>query len=132
MRVYVPATTAVLRVLLDDGQLRAPLTACAVTAGMREWYAEGDEEELEYAALIEAARLSLRMLDEDPTAARRRVVLAAEVDDGAVTPRPDLDRAVVAVDAPIPLRLIAAAHVDDADAEAAVARAADGDRRRSG
>ena len=35
------------------------MTAYAVTPALREWYAEGDAEELEYAALQEAARASL-------------------------------------------------------------------------
>ena len=80
MRVYLPATTSVLRTLLDDGRLAGPHTAFAVTPQLREFFAvsdaEADTEELEYAALLTAARASLRLLDIDPLAPRRRVVLA--------------------------------------------------------
>lgn len=126
MRVYLPATTRVLRELVDAGELGpAPLTGFAVTPGLREWYTEGDVDELEYAALLEAARGSLRLLDEDPTSARRRVVVAADVPDDAVSARPDLDRSVVRVNRPVPLRLVASVHVDGPDAEPAVRAAAD-------
>ena len=126
MRVYLPATSAVLRELVDAGQLGPPpLTAFAVTPDLREWYRDGDLDELEYAALLEAARGSLRLLDEDPTAARRRVVVAAEVPDEAVSVRPDLDRAVVRVTVPVPLSMIAAVHIDGREAEPAIRAAAD-------
>jgi type II secretory pathway component HofQ len=125
MRVYLPATTGVLRRLVDKGELGPPLTAFAVTPSLREWYTEGDLEELEYAALLEAARGSLRLLDEDPTSARRRVVIAADVPDASAEARPDLDRAVVRVTTAVPLRLVAAVHVDGPDAEEAVRAAAD-------
>lgn len=126
MRVYIPVTTRVLREMIETGELGpAPLTAFAVTPGLREWYRDGDIEELEYAALLEAARGSLRLLDEDPVSARRRAVVAAEVPDDQVGPRPDLDRAVVRLTAAVPMRQVAAVHMDGADAEAAVRAAAD-------
>lgn len=119
--MFVPGTVRTLRALLESGELAAPpLTAFAVTPELREWYSEADQEELEYVALTEAGRGSLRLLDEDPTAPRRRVVLSAEVPDEIVAVRPDLDRAVVRVSGAIPLRQVASAHVDGVDAEAAV------------
>lgn len=125
MRVYVPVTTRVLRRLVDTGELGPPpLTAFAVTPELREWYTSGDLDELEYAALMEAARGSLRLLDEDPTSARRRGVIAADVPDGQVDVRSDLDRAVVRVTAAIPMREVAALHMDGAQAEEVVAAAA--------
>lgn len=125
MRVYLPSTTSGLRELVDTGALGGPsTTAFAVTAGLREWYLDDDLEELEYAATMEAARASLRMIDGDPTAARRRVVLAADVPDGAVTVRDDLDRGVVHVDGPVTLAQVAALHADGPEAEAAVDAAA--------
>jgi hypothetical protein len=125
MRVYLPGTTRSLRALVDDGQLGpAPLTGFAVTPQLREWYVAGAIEELEYAALLDAARGSLRLLDEDLAAPRRRVVVAAEVPDQLVLARPDLDRAVVRLTEPVPLRAIAAVHVDGPDAEQAVQAAA--------
>ena len=85
MRVYLPSTLPRLRRLLDAGALEdVPLPGYAVTGALREWYAEGDEEELEYAALSLAARASVRLLDrllvEDPSAPARRVVVVAEVE----------------------------------------------------
>jgi len=125
VRVYLPATLNMLRQLLEERQLAAaPLTGFAVTPGMREWYLDEDVEELEYAAGRQAARASLRLLDADLAAPRRRVVLAVDVPDSDVTVRDDLDRGVVRVGAAVPLAAVASAHVDDADAEGAVAAAA--------
>jgi hypothetical protein len=125
VRVYLPATTSSLRELLDCGELRpAPFTGFAVTPGLREWYLDEDGESLEYAALIEAARASLRLLDADAAASRRRVVVVADLDDRAVTVRDDLDRGVVQVTADVAIRQVAAVHADDPDAEQAIARAA--------
>jgi hypothetical protein len=122
MRVYLPATVPMLRALLAGGEHGpAPLTAFAVTPGMREWYRDDDIEALEYAALHEAARAALRLLDADPAAARRRAVLSADV---PAEVRDDLDRGVVRLAEPVALERIAAIHIDDADAQEAIARAA--------
>ncbi len=124
MRVYLPATLPALRRLLDAGELGpAPLPAYAVTPALREWYVEADEEELEYAALALAARASVRLLDADPDAPRRRVVVAADVD--AVEPVPAVDRAAVRVPAAVPLRRLRSVHVDDPSAVPDVTAAAD-------
>jgi hypothetical protein len=128
VRVYLPSTLSGLRTLLDTGELGTPpLPAYAVTGALREWYAEGDEEELEYAAMALAARASLRLLDRglllEPGLGARRVVVVAEV--GAVEPAPEVDRAAVRVLEPVPVRLVQAVHVDDPDAEADVRAAAE-------
>jgi len=123
VRVYLPATTSVLRTLVDTGSLPAPLTGFAVTDSLRAFYersdAAADTEELEYAALLTAARASLRLLDLDPFAARRRVVLAADVADGAVAAvdDPDVDHGAVRITEDVALTQVASAHVDDAAAE---------------
>jgi hypothetical protein len=70
VRVYVPATLAMLQRLVADGQL-FPVsgTAFAVTPPVRESYAEGDDEELAEVALREAALGSVRLMavdHEDP------------------------------------------------------------------
>lgn len=101
------------------------VTAFAVTPGLREWYQEGDDEELEYAASAEAARASLRLLNADSQSPRRRVVLAADVPDDTADIRDDLDRGVVRLHPPVPLSAIAAVLVDDQDAEPTVAAAAE-------
>jgi hypothetical protein len=128
VRVYLPSTLSGLRTLLETGEVGAPpLPGYAVTGALREWYAEGDEEELEYAALTLAARASIRLLDRglllDPGLAARRVVVVAEV--GAAEPAADVDRAAVRVLEPVPLRLVQAVHVDDPEAEADVRAAAE-------
>lgn len=127
MRIYVPATWPMLRRMVASGLLE-PIggTAFALTPKLRESYTSGDEEELEYAALNEAARASLRLLSvefglgEDATPARR-VVVAADLDD--VTLRPDLDDGAVRIAGPVPLEKVAAVHVDSDEAEYAVRQA---------
>jgi hypothetical protein len=121
MRIYLPATMTMLRQLVASGELGPPpLTGFAVTPGLREWYSEGELEELEYAAMSEAARASLRLLDADPFTVRLRVVLAADVPDGNVSIRDDLDHGVIRLEPAPQLAQIAAVHVDDAEAEATV------------
>jgi len=127
VRIYVPATVAGLRRLLDTEQLQ-PLsgTAFALTPRLRESYAAGDDEELEYVAMSEAARASLRLLAselaDDPDAPPRRAVVSADVED--VTLRPDLDDAVVRVGGAIPMARLAAVHLDLVEAADAVRAAA--------
>jgi hypothetical protein len=126
VRVYLPATTTTLRALLDSGVIGpAPLTAFAITPALREWYVDDDAESLEYAAMLEAARASLRLIDADAHAARRRVVIAADVSDRGVTVRDDLDRGVVQLAEALPLADVASVHVDDDDAEPTIAAAAE-------
>jgi hypothetical protein len=126
VRVYLPSTLSELRRLLDDGVVgEPPLPAYAVTPALREWYAEGDLEELEYVAMTLAARASVRLLDADPDAVRRRVVVVAEVPDEVVSTVPHVDRAAVKVADPVALRLVQAVHVDDPSAVPDVTVAAD-------
>jgi hypothetical protein len=126
VRVYLAATSSTLRELLESGVVGPPpLTAFAITPALREWYLDDDPEALEYAAMTEAARGSLRLIDADATAARRRVVIAADAPDPVVTIRDDLDRGVVQLAEDVPLAAIASVHADDAEAEAAIAAAAD-------
>lgn len=121
MRVYLPSTTSGLRTLISSGQLGpAPLTAFAVTPGLREWYQDDDIEALEYAAMSEAARASLRLIEADPKAAARRVVVALDASDVDVQVRDDLDRGVVQLTAIMPISAVASVHLDDSDAEETV------------
>ena len=121
MRVYIPATLAMLQQLVADRSLHARSgTAFAVTPTLREAYAEGDDEELADVALRDAALASLRLLAGEGTSALapRRAVVVAEVEDA--TARPDLDDAVVRLSGPIAYDDVIAAYVDNADAEPAV------------
>jgi len=118
MRVYLPSMLPALAEVLKTGQIQ-PGTAYAVTPALREAYASGDQEELEYVALTAAARASLRLLAGDPTAPPRRVVLAADVEDDAVTwagPDEDADPAKVTVTSPLAIAKLVSAHVDDPQA----------------
>ena len=83
IRIYVPATLPMLRPLRSRADIGPPtgapmLDAHAVTPLLREWYVEGDEEELEYVAFTRAAQTALQLLRADPLARRRRVVISAE------------------------------------------------------
>jgi hypothetical protein len=127
MRVFLPSTLPGLARALQAGQVGpGPLPGFAVTPALREAYASGDSEELEYAALTEAARASLRMLAGDPAAPARRVVLAAEVPAEQVRwDARDGEPARVVVGAAVPLAFLASAHVDASEAGADVRGAAD-------
>jgi hypothetical protein len=143
VRIYLPVTlpglvTAGVASTAVPSQVEvapAGSRACAVTPALREWYREGDIEELEYAALTRAAIGSLRLLaTADPAApdtatasggsAPRRVVLAADVPDDAVVLDPDADPAAVLVMDAVLLDQVICAHVDDPAAAADVAAAA--------
>ena len=131
MRVYVPLTLPGLAEAYKTGELgTGPLVAYAVTPALREWYLSDDIEELEYAALNRAALASLRLLAADAGAARRRVVVAVDVPDGAAVAAPDrgLDPAAlgeVRIAGGVALAKAASVHVDSGDAEADVAAAAE-------
>ncbi len=121
MRVYVPATLAMLQQLVADQTLHARSgTAFAVTPTLRESYSQGDDDELADVALREAALASLRLIGDENAAdlPPRRAVLVAEVDGATV--RPDLDDAVVRLAGPVALTDVIAVYVDNADAEADV------------
>src|SRR3954452_12294708 len=123
MRVYVPLTLSGLAEAYKTGELGAgPLLAYAVTPALREWYLSDDIEELEYAALNRAALASLRLLAAVAGAARRRVVVAVDVADGAAVADPDraLDPSAlgeVRVTGTVRLAKAAAVHVDSDDAQ---------------
>lgn len=122
MRVYIASTIGRLRDALAAGVIDVRL-GYAVTPALREWYVEGDQEELEYAAATVAARASLRLLA-DAGEQPRRVVLAVDLPDRDLRPAPAEDRAAVRVGDPVPVSLIASALVDDPAAADDVRRGA--------
>jgi hypothetical protein len=127
MRVYIPATLAMVEKLVVDGSVSAVNgTAFAVTPTLRESYAHGDDDELAEVALREAALASVRLLAGEPDIRKsdlppRRVVLVAEVDGASL--RPDLDDAVVRLAGPVGIDDMIAAYIDTAAAESAVVAA---------
>jgi hypothetical protein len=142
-RVYVPITLMGLAraqklgtlddVQTPDGAGESRLPAHAVTGAVREWYVEGNLEELEFSALIDAAESSLRLLALEPLAPRRRVVVAVDVPDTLVSPGGE-HRSSVRVAGPIELSRVVSVHVDEVESEGtisaavdALAAAADGD-----
>jgi hypothetical protein len=127
MRVFLPSTLPALAQALQAGHVGpGPLPGFAVTPALREAYASGDAEELEYAALTEAARASLRMLAGDPAAPSRRVVLAADVPPEQVSwDANDGEPARVMISAEVPVKRLDAAHVDAPEAGPDVRSAAE-------
>src|SRR5215472_4944754 len=101
--------------MLRSGQIPvSPVRGYAVTPALREWYSGGDMEELEYVAMMHAARESLRLLAADPNAPRRRVVLAVDVPDQQVIAEAGFDEpGLVEVRSPVPTRAVASGLVDD-------------------
>lgn len=121
MRVFVPATLPLLGRWRAARFIDAP-TGFAVTPALREWYASGDIEELEYTALTHAAMASIRLLAADGAAPARRVVVAADA-QGAV-PEAANGRSAVRLASPLGFETVAAVHVDDREAEPVVRTAA--------
>jgi hypothetical protein len=121
VRAYLPVTLPLLRAVSQaDGLDAGPHRAHSVTGALREWYTEGDLEELEFVALTHAAHSSLRLLADDPQAPRLRVVLAVDAPAPHVVPVTDGPRSLVRMGGPIPLSWVASIHIDEAEAEKAV------------
>ncbi|AXO33366.1 DUF6912 family protein [Micromonospora chalcea] len=122
VRVYLPATVPMLARLREEGLTVE--AAHAVTPELREWYAEGDEEELEYVAFTRAAQEALFLLRSDSAAPRRRVVVSADLPARAVgRVGGELGSSVVRPAGPVPVKSVAALHVDGAEAVEDVAAA---------
>lgn len=121
MRIYVPSSLRHLREAVVSGGLGpAPMLAHAVTDRLRAAYDDTGDEEWEYAALTAAAQDSLALLDDD--VASRRVVVVAEV--ATAVPVTGAEETLVEVDEVVPLRQVAAVHVDSEEAVDDVAAAA--------
>jgi hypothetical protein len=118
VRIYVPATLAHLRALLDDG-IHDPdggITAYAVTGALRQWFQSGDEEELEYAATSDAAYAALKLLAANSQLPMRRVVIAADINSSLVHGAPETDRATVRIEGPLKLSQVESILIDGDDA----------------
>ena len=126
-RVYLPVTLPLLaRLRSQPYELSTQVRAHAVTPALREWYADGDEEELEYVAFTRAAQESLLLLHHDPAAPRRRAVLAVDLPATATVPADtELGSSAVVLATGVTLAQIAAVHVDAPEAEREVTAAAE-------
>lgn len=130
-RVYLPLTLAALAAAVVGGQV--PGTAAhAVTPALREWYVDGDLEELELAALTDAAQVALLLLADQAGGPRRRVVVTADVAlaagpaggaGGAVVPGRGVERSAVVLATPLGWADVVSVHLDEAEAETDVAAA---------
>jgi len=127
MRVYIPSTIPLLDAACHAGEFGpAPQLVYAVTPALREWFSASDDEELEYAAMAQAARASVGLLAADPGAPRKRVVVACEA---SAVPSTDgsaqLGDARLELHVVIPWSTVAAVHVDGDDAVEVVGQAAE-------
>jgi len=123
VRVYIPATFAMLKELDTDGVIHARSGwGFAATPALIEFFTSGDEEEIEAVAFDDAALASLRLLaiGDEPDFPHRRVVISADVD---AVPQPDMGESVVKLSTPVAFEDVAAIHVDIAAAEDATKRA---------
>jgi hypothetical protein len=125
MRVYLPSTLPAVAGVLLTGELGTDsVRGFAVTPALREWYSSGDIDELEYIAMMHAARASLRLLHDDPEAPRRRVVLALELPDKQVIADAGFEEpALVKIIGPITVGNVVSGHVDEPAAMAGIAEA---------
>jgi hypothetical protein len=125
-RVYVPSTLTRLRDLLVSGGVGpVPVLGHAVTDAVVAADAGAGEEDWEYAAMTAAAQDSLGLLTEDDP--QRRVVVVVDAESArAVQPA---EHSLVELDEVVPVRAIAAVHVDDETAatDVTAARAVWGD-----
>lgn len=123
MRVYIPATFAMLESLNADGVLHARNGwGFAATPELTEFFTSGDQEEIEAIAFDDAALASIRLLaiGDEERFPHRRVVVSADVE---ATGEPDMGESVVKVVGPVELKDIAAVHVDVREAEEATEKA---------
>ena len=111
-RIYVPLLPDAVRRLATERQIGpAPVAAFGVTERVERADPTGLEEEWEYAALTEAAEAAALL---QGTTVAKRVVAAADVDPGTVSPDGTRESpAAVTVSSPVALRQVVSFHVDE-------------------
>ena len=111
-RIYIPLLPEAVRRLAADREIGpAPLAAFGVTERIERADPTGLEEELEYAALTEAADAAALL---QGTAVVKRVVAAADVDPGSVSSDGTRESlAAVTVATAVSLRQVVSFHVDE-------------------
>ena len=131
LRVYLPLTSSSLRRAREEGAFGpAPLPGHAVTPALLEALGgTTDQEDAEYSAMAAAGLASLTMLGDDDAPAR----VVAAVDVASWEPRPDEgDPSAVEVRFDVPLKRLAAVHVDGADTRVQVLAAREALRAEAG
>ena len=124
MRIYVPLTVERLREACRSEQVSAvDGLVFAVTPGLRAEYPGAADEDLEYLAMIDASRASLRLLAAGSEQHWLRVVAAADVP--AAKQRPDRDRSAAEMPGSLPWSSVISLHLDSAADAPVVRRAAD-------
>lgn len=129
MRVYLPCTLPALARARDQGTFEGE-NANAVTPAVREWYVDDEVEDLEFTALLDAARASLGLLASDGQAPPLRLVVAADISDADVAVAhpgaglgSDETRSEVRLARPVPLDSVVSLHVDESSAQEIIAAA---------
>jgi hypothetical protein len=118
VRVYLPVTWADLRA---TGTMPTHRTGHAVTAQVRAGDPDGDIEEWEFAAFLDACASALDLLR--TTSSTRRVVVAVDLEGDAVRP---VSGSTVDVPATVDVGRVAAVHADGRQAEPVVRAVLDG------
>ena len=126
-RVYLPLVPADLAAALTTGVVPG-VRAHAVTPALREWYVDGDLEELELAAMTDAAQAALLLLAVTRPGPRRRVVVAADAalargrapSGAGGVPGRDVRRSAVVLAAALAWADVVSVHLDEDEAEADV------------
>ena len=129
-RVYLPATSAHLAGLVQSGSMPTGGTGYAVTPAVRAGSPDGDDDEWEFEAFGDAAAACIALLD-PATSELRRVVVSVDLDPTDVvaaggSPAAASTPSAVAVPAQVARASVAAVHVDDEHAAAALSRVLDG------
>ncbi|MCL6551065.1 MAG: hypothetical protein K6T37_08655 [Acidothermus cellulolyticus] len=131
MRLYVPFTVSALKRRWQgmESELVGPGTVVhGVTPALREWYVEGDDEDLEYAAMTEAAAAAVHLVVAELNAGlpgpAGRVVLSVDLPDREVEHLPDLGMTALGTRVAVHASDVAALHADEAAADPELRRLA--------
>jgi len=118
VRVYLPASYRDLTTLVATGSFHPRAPGHAVTSALKAAEPDGDLDEWEFLAFLDAGQSSLALLEADATP--RRVVLSADLDAAEVHEHPRAGASGVVLAGDVATGAVAAVHVDGVDAEPAV------------
>src|SRR5699024_10431709 len=101
VRVYLPATFTMLVELNENSEIFARSGwGFASTQALKEFYTEGDEEEIAYSAFLEASMASLRLLaiGDEQHFPKRSVVFSVDIVNSQLSLMTYIDVSVVQLD----------------------------------